>query len=181
MFYQDPVSAYYRYRDSLSILSGGECNVQQSLNSSVDLVLSILKSIQLPIHSKGQLIKDLQARGLDMSLAQWLSKNLRVIPNDPEKYEWKMNIPVVEQLFESFRSLDLWPILFDTNLRATNTEVHFVQAEKNRMWTPQVLKRLESAESNGVYRHVLPKSGHWVHVDNPNGLFQVLQRNWIIG
>lgn len=54
-------------------------------------------------------------------------------------------------------------------------------AEKSDRWDPDLIQRLESLssrtgdESEGKFSlHVLPNSGHWVHVDNPKRLLEIV-------
>lgn len=60
-------------------------------------------------------------------------------------------------------------------------EIATVRAEKSDRWEAHVISRLErlatrqgdgSAGKISVY--VLPNSGHWVHVDNPKGLLEIV-------
>lgn len=60
-------------------------------------------------------------------------------------------------------------------------EVSIVRAENSDRWDTDVIQRLESLanlrvdESEGKFSvHVLPNSGHWVHVDNPKGLLEIM-------
>jgi hypothetical protein len=134
-------------------------------------VLPVLKSIPLPIHSKKQLVADLQARGISQGESEWLTTNLKLLSASPETYAWKMDVPVVEQLFDSFLSADLWPVVESVPLE---TELHFVQADRSKMWTPQITDRMAALASQRVFHHVLPNSDHWVHIDNPNGLLEMI-------
>lgn len=66
----------------------------------------------------------------------------------------------------------------------SGTEVHIVRAERSKRWPEDMVERLVAAgaaaaggggEDRGVLRyHVLPKAGHWLHVDNPAGLRDVI-------
>lgn len=147
------------------------------LTASIENVLPRLKEVSLPIHSKSQLIKDLTAKGIGLGEAQWLTTNLRLASSHPETYEWKMDVPVIEQLFEAFLATDLWPVVRQGGLD-DDVQIHFVHAEKNSMWTPQVLRELEALEPENVHSHLLVKSGHWVHIDNPAGLLEIIQRHF---
>lgn len=58
-----------------------------------------------------------------------------------------------------------------------------VQAAKSDRWTPKILSELEAMvkESEGKRKgggklrmHVLPNAGHWLHMDNPSGLIEIL-------
>lgn len=60
-------------------------------------------------------------------------------------------------------------------------EISIVQAENSDRWDPHVIQRLEALakkERDGsegiISHHVLPKAGHWVHVDNPKGLLEIV-------
>ena len=60
-------------------------------------------------------------------------------------------------------------------------EIEIVRAEKSDQWDVDVINRLErlaSEEGDGsagkISVHVLPNSGHWVHVDNPKGLLEIV-------
>jgi pimeloyl-ACP methyl ester carboxylesterase len=64
--------------------------------------------------------------------------------------------------------------------------VDFVQAAKSDRWTPEILselktivhdsKKTEQGSKGGgeVKLHVLPNAGHWLHMDNPQGLVAML-------
>lgn len=65
-------------------------------------------------------------------------------------------------------------------------EIAIVQAEHSDRWVPddvQRLKALAGRESKPdvgkVSLHVLPNSGHWVHVDNPKGLLEIMVPNFL--
>lgn len=137
-------------------------------------MLPVLKSIPLPIHSKKQLIADLQAGGIGLGEAQWLTTNLKMLTASPETYAWKMDVPVIEQLFESFLEVDLWPVVENV---PEDCELHFVQADRSKMWTPQIVDRMQALKDKRVFHHLLRDSDHWVHIDNPNGLLEIILKH----
>lgn len=57
-------------------------------------------------------------------------------------------------------------------------EIAIVRAENSDRWNRETVQNLESLSSKGsegkVSVHVLPNSGHWVHVDNPKGLLGIV-------
>lgn len=60
-------------------------------------------------------------------------------------------------------------------------EIAIVRAENSDRWSPEVVRQLERLSSKGLEEskgqvsvHVLPNSGHWVHVDNPKGLLDIV-------
>jgi pimeloyl-ACP methyl ester carboxylesterase len=148
----------------------------RDLTNSIETILPVVKKIPLPIHSKAQLVKDLQGYGVALGEAQWLTTNLRMTSKSPELYEWKMDVDVIEQLFSSFLATDLWPVVeHPPATEGKDVELHFVHASKNDMWTPELLDRLDAQQEHQVYHHLLEKSGHWVHIDNPVGLMKIIQ------
>ena len=74
--------------------------------------------------------------------------------------------------------MSYWPLLEHP---PKGLEIAIVRAERSDRWDADVINRLErlaSREGNGsagkVSVHVLPNSGHWVHVDNPKGLLEIV-------
>lgn len=132
----------------------------------------MLKSIPLPILSKATLIADLQERGIGLGEAQWLTTSLKLTSMSPEMYDWKMDIPVIESLFQSFLANDLWHVVREND--AMRTHIHFVQADRSKMWNNAVVERLRSLKGQGIHHHVLRNSDHWVHIDNPHGLLEII-------
>ncbi|TYZ61033.1 hypothetical protein PybrP1_012122 [[Pythium] brassicae (nom. inval.)] len=130
------------------------------LTASIENVLPRLKEVPLPIRSKAQLVKDLTTKGIGLGEAQWLTTNLRLVSNQPEAYEWKMDVAVVEQLFDAFLATDLWPVVRARGGGGADrdtVEIHFVHAEKNTMWTPAILRELDGlAPANSPPSHRLP-------------------------
>lgn len=78
----------------------------------------------------------------------------------------------------SFRTTDYWPLLENP---PKGMEIAIVRAENSDRWDADVVQRLENLASRKVDGaggkvsvYVLPKSGHWVHVDNPKGLLEIV-------
>jgi len=60
-------------------------------------------------------------------------------------------------------------------------EIVIVRAEKSDRWDQEAIKRIQKlANKKGtdsvrkVSFCVLPNAGHWVHVDNPKGLLEIV-------
>lgn len=113
--------------------------------------------------------------GFSKSLSEWLGTNLKK-SNDHET--WAFNLEGAVQMFNSYREKDYWPLLEHP---PRGMEISIVQAENSDRWDPHVIQKLESLArkerdgSEGKFSlHVLPKAGHWVHVDNPKGLLEII-------
>jgi S-adenosylmethionine:diacylglycerol 3-amino-3-carboxypropyl transferase len=65
--------------------------------------------------------------------------------------------------------------------------INFLKAERSlHRWALDDLQRIHTAEElaadegGGVEMHVLEDAGHWVHADNPDGLFRILSSTFRI-
>lgn len=74
--------------------------------------------------------------------------------------------------------MDYWPLLENP---PNGMEVGIVRAEKSDRWDSDIIEQLEhvaarrdDATKGKVSVHVLPNAGHWVHVDNPKGLLDIV-------
>ena len=79
------------------------------------------------------------------------------------------------------RETDYWSLLEGP---PRGTEISIVRAENSDRWEPDVIQRLERLSSRPRDKskgklsvHVLPNAGHWVHVDNPKGLLDIMGPN----
>lgn len=60
-------------------------------------------------------------------------------------------------------------------------EIVIVRAENNEIWDSDMVQKLnllaqrkDDGTKGKVSVHLLPKSGHWVHKDNPEGLLEIM-------
>ena len=53
-------------------------------------------------------------------------------------------------------------------------KIHLVRAANSDRWTDDIKEKLKEQQNSKI--HVLPNAGHWLHVDNPQGLIHILQR-----
>lgn len=133
-------------------------------------VVAALRTLTLPIASRGALQETLRARGFGESFAGWMTTNLR--PLDGGGFTWRFALEPIEEMLRSYFTTDFWPFLANTPAGLT---VRVVRAERSDRWRPSALARLEQAQHTGDVRlDVLPDAGHWLHVDNPDGLMDLL-------
>ncbi|KMT06753.1 hypothetical protein BVRB_7g159130 [Beta vulgaris subsp. vulgaris] len=144
-------------------------------SGEVERVLETLQSLPSQIPSRKWLVEHLMKLGFSKSLSEWLGTNLKK-SNDHET--WTFNLKGAFQMFNSYREKDYWPLL---ERPPQGMEISIVQAENSDRWDPHVIQRLEvlaKKERDGsegiISHHVLPKAGHWVHVDNPKGLLEIV-------
>eukprot|EP00898_Chlorokybus_atmophyticus_P005660 jgi/Chlat1/6095/Chrsp40S05673 len=150
--------------------------VQESQDiGDVPRVLRTLQQLPQEIHSRRWLVDQMTAKGFSKMLVDWMASNLmRKHPDAAEPLVWTFNLEGASDMYASYRREDY--VKFLEEGVPQDTAVNIVRAERSDRWTPQVLtslERLSKARPN-VALHTLPKAGHWLHVDNPIGLQQLL-------
>ena len=78
----------------------------------------------------------------------------------------------------------MWPFLdqFDGRGQAidgNDCHIHFVRAGKNPLWTSEVIEKFEHMcnENPCIHLHTIPHVGHWLHVDDPHAMLNVMRQN----
>ncbi|KAL7247756.1 hypothetical protein ACSBR2_002626 [Camellia fascicularis] len=152
----------------------GKVNTENS-DGEVEKVLQTLQSLPTSIPSRKWLVDHMIKLGFSKSLSEWIGSNLK---KSGDHETWAFNLDGAVQMFNSYRETDYWPLLEHP---PKEMEIAIVQAEKSDRWDADVIQRLESLagrsldESEGKFSvHVLPNSSHWVHVDNPKGLLEIV-------
>lgn len=147
----------------------------ENSDGEVEKVLQTLQSLPTSIPSRKWLVDHMIKLGFSKSLSEWIGSNLK---KSGDHETWAFNLDGAVQMFNSYRAKDYWPLLEHP---PKEMEIAIVQAEKSDRWDADVIQRLESLasrsldESEGKFSvHVLPNSSHWVHVDNPKGLLEIV-------
>jgi pimeloyl-ACP methyl ester carboxylesterase len=92
-------------------------------------------------------------------------------------------------MYNSYRANDYLPVLAQP---PAGCEVHLVRGELSDRWSPGMVQELQQCQqqaseqhsnsygSSGTFTvHVLPKAGHWLHTDNPDGLHALLHEHML--
>ena len=133
-------------------------------------VVAALRTLTLPIVSRGALQESLRIRGFSESFTGWMTTNLR--PLEGGGFTWRFELAAIDAMLRSYFETDFWPFLSETPEGLT---VHLIRAERSDRWRPADMVRLEQAQVHGDVRlSVLANAGHWLHVDNPEGLMAFL-------
>ncbi|KAL5808738.1 hypothetical protein ACOSQ3_029429 [Xanthoceras sorbifolium] len=147
----------------------------RKIDGEVEKVLQTLQSLPSTVPSRKWLVNRMMELGFSKSLSDWIGSNLK---KSGEHETWAFNLEGAIQMFNSYCEMSYWPLLEHP---PQGTEIAIVRAEKSDRWDPDVIQRLESRASEGgdgregkVSVHILPNSGHWVHVDNPKGLLEIM-------
>eukprot|EP00744_Colponema_vietnamica_P020610 GILI01029314.1.p1 GENE.GILI01029314.1~~GILI01029314.1.p1 ORF type:complete len:305 (+),score=40.75 GILI01029314.1:43-915(+) len=148
-------------------------------DDSVPRLLRQLSSVPMPLPSRQALITELTNRGFSERTAVWMTSNVTRCTKT-HQLSWRFDLPVVKELFESYSSKDSWELLHSPPHSST---IHFVKGQLSPRWAadPDMLSKLEQAPIKSKGRttvHELAGAGHWVHVDQPDGLLNLLSKTF---
>jgi pimeloyl-ACP methyl ester carboxylesterase len=79
------------------------------------------------------------------------------------------DLDAVAEMMESFDATDLWPALEEATV-----PIHLVRGSRSRVWSSDELAHLRELPKGTVDLTVLD-AGHWLHVDAPGALLDVLR------
>ncbi len=152
-------------------LSGGAHQVRQ--------VVGALLAHPGPFDSRGDAVAAIESEGMSNGLANWLATSL---DKRESGYEWRFEMSKIEKLVDDYFSIDLWPYLESRGTaapgRASAIRYELLLAERSDRWSGSMKDRATGLKGlPRVFVHELADAGHWVHVDNPDGLLEILTTN----
>ncbi|KAL0922875.1 hypothetical protein M5K25_006903 [Dendrobium thyrsiflorum] len=148
-------------------------------DGEVEKVLQTLSSLPSSLPSRNWLVDHMIEHGFSKSLSEWIGSNLK---KSGDGLTWTFDLQAAIAMFDSYRETSYWHLLEQP---PSGMEIVMVRAENSDRWTKHVLDKLfylstkvRKADEGMLTLHVLPKSGHWVHVDNPKGLLEIMVPNF---
>ncbi|XP_057438105.1 uncharacterized protein LOC130730180 [Lotus japonicus] len=152
----------------------GEVNSENS-NEEIRDILATLQSLPSQIPSRKWLVSHLMGLGYSKALSDWIGTNLKKV-GDHET--WIFDLQNAKEMFDSFCKKSYWNLLENP---PKGMEIVIVRAEKSDRWDQEAIDRIQklasqrgSDSAGKVSCCVLPNAGHWVHVDNPKGLLEIV-------
>jgi pimeloyl-ACP methyl ester carboxylesterase len=141
-------------------LSGGD---------SALAVIDTLGSLAPRFASRSDFIEAIIASGQSRTMAQWLAQSLQ---NDGDHVRFMLDLAEIRALLSDYFARDLWSVVEHP---PGAVRVHLVVGERSSAYSAAELDRAVqiATSSRQVTVDVLP-AGHWVHVDDPDGLMQKL-------
>ncbi|KAF8411912.1 hypothetical protein HHK36_004470 [Tetracentron sinense] len=148
-------------------------------------LISFLSTIPKQVSSKRDVLEALVQEGFSKDVAQWVVTNLHQnSPTGllPSSFSWVFDLKGIAEMYKSYEETNLWKIVEDV---PRGVHMNFLKAERSlHRWALEDLQRIHAAEDlaadegGGVQMHVLEDAGHWVHADNPDGLFRILSSSF---
>ncbi|KAJ3678089.1 hypothetical protein LUZ60_001892 [Juncus effusus] len=150
-------------------------------------LICFLSNLPNQISSKQQVVDSLVQEGFSIEVARWVVTNLRrtTQPNQASSsFSWTFDLTGISEMYQSYEDTNLWDLVENV---PRGVHVNFLKAERSlHRWALEDLQRIHAAEElaqdegAGVQMHVLQDAGHWVHADNPDGLFRILSSTFRI-
>jgi esterase len=133
-------------------------------------VLAELESLPSPLPSREFFRERMSAHGYSQPLVDWLMMNVRP---DAGAYRLRLDLPAIRAMLADYFATDLWPVV--ESGRAARRMCVVVGGRSN-VYDEAARERLTKAAraQPNLRAHVLEHAGHWVHVDDAEGLVTVM-------
>jgi pimeloyl-ACP methyl ester carboxylesterase len=139
-------------------------------DSEIGRVVQALSRVRVPLERRADIVPLLRSDGLSSGIANWMTTNLE---RTDDGYRWSFDLDRIQELLLDYAASDLWPYLEQRD--QSRLDLHVVAAERSERLDQPVRERLTRLDYAGRLRyHLLPNAGHWLHVDNPSGLVELL-------
>lgn len=158
--------------DQVFVLDSNPGTQDAEANPEVLRVLEAVRRTTRGAPDRKTVVSELMAQGLSSGTANWLATNLKL---EGGGYSFALNLDAIEALMRDYFAVDLWHVLETPVGRAT---YHSVVAERSDRFAQPGRSRLdELARNPRTPLSVVPDAGHWLHVDNPAFLLDLLATN----
>ncbi|XP_027915188.1 abhydrolase domain-containing protein C22H12.03-like [Vigna unguiculata] len=148
-------------------------------------LISFLRTLPKEISTKQEVVRALIQQGFSNDVAQWVVTNLRPSSSggsQSSSFSWVFDLRGIAEMYQSYEETNLWQLVEDV---PRGVHMNFLKAERSlHRWALEDFRRIHAAEEvaaeegGGVEMHVLEDAGHWVHADNPDGLFRILSSSF---
>jgi MFS family permease len=133
-------------------------------------VVALLESLPPRLPSREALVDLAMSRGLGQRLGEWLAMNLE---REGEGFRLVLEMPAIRAMLEDYFELDAWPLV---DALPGHTRFHAIIGGRSEVWTEADRAHLgaaSAAQPGRIVSTTLP-TGHWVHVEDADGLVEAI-------
>ena len=141
-------------------------------SEAVVSITVLLERMPKRFAQRADFVRWLEAAGVARPISQWLAMNVR--RQDDDTFTFAVDLDAVKAMLDDYFSLDRWDVIESPPGRAHLT---FVMGELSPVLVPEDRARLRAAAANRPDRvacHEIARAGHWVHVDAPHALLEIV-------
>lgn len=144
-------------------------------------VLDVLEALPPTLPDRGAFVDFLAARGLERPIIEWLAMNVvrvATAPGEPDGgVRFSLEMPTIRRLIEDYFHRDTWGVV---EAPPGGAHITFIAGGRSDVLSPDDLARIERLAATPptaglVKLRTLATAGHWVHVDDPDGLVAALR------
>jgi pimeloyl-ACP methyl ester carboxylesterase len=144
---------------------GAPTTVPTAADNDVLHIVHTLTTAPVPAADRSVIRAHLAHAGIPAPIVAWL---LTSAQRGPDGWRFVWDLDGVQRLMRDYFTTDLWDA-------AIANHAHLVHAGRSDRWHPDELARGREAAAQGTIGwHELPNAGHWLHVDDPDGLIALL-------
>lgn len=135
-------------------------------------VLDTLDALPATFPSRDFFFDHMTASGMNRPEIEWLAMNVR---RDGDAFRFRLDLPTIRALLEDYFARDLW---FVVEQPSTIRRLGFIIGGRSITLSGADRDRLSKLTTTNpkLQVHTLPNADHWVHVDDPDGLFAILSQ-----
>lgn len=137
------------------------------LSSMTAVVMGMLRGVPQPLPSRESFFAIVEGHGLPRSIAEWLAMNLR---HADDGFRLRIDFDAIEALIADYIATDLWHVLEQPGFA---DDLHVIIGGQSATLDAEDRARLATLPH--VHTHLIPEAGHWVHVDAPDTVFELVR------
>jgi len=147
----------------------GSLDLSKRARHVVSRVLETVATLPMPLQKREDVIDHFMKQDLPEAIALWMTTNLR---RTEEGLQWRFHHEAIGEMIHDYWDTDLWPFL---QAPPEHLSIDLVQAELSDRWDRLATEKLKGeARGSSVRFHLLKEAGHWLHIDNPSGLLDLM-------
>ncbi len=132
-------------------------------------VLDIVRDLPDSFASRDEFAEAMVPHGYARGVGQWLAMNLE---RTDGAFRWKLDWDGVEEMLRDYFNTDVWPVIDEP---PGAVEIKVVRATESSAVDTEAQERIRRAGArNGRVEMLEVQGGHWVNVDNPESVLNLL-------